>query len=499
MRIGHAAALFVLLTSCVSGESFETDALCESCVRRACAEVDPKFEAHVRGLETGDRAQMIAQMESHAGCFERNGWAVGLADEAYATYGASFFASNQPYHTVRGKRAMDAVMQGGAHRASAVSYLSRYYEKWKDTEAGQAFLTWAWPHAAEDDALFGLLVLVADKAQLEELCGLEATDARNAALIYRWRDLSEEVRSRALGAWISAEWSMQTSGSAQLPQYLSLDWRKRPFPEGVPEFVSTLSVEAVKIQNSDVRRGDWSAVSEFSWPALREAGTRHGRVDLQPWLTSADNYKISARATMKIWPGDAPSACLDAKDGCDVEPALTVPVNLDRTYRVFVGVETGAPHREKSDSVNKAISQQVSLELCNAETCLPLWADGKKAGDRKTALSVHQGRDFYVKANLPGVTLPVACRLMARAGEGKVWQEVATFFSYAPQMYDVPVRGDISLGALCGKLGVCRLELQLRPSLRMARRDPRITRYWGATLELGQFSFDILNQTPEQM
>ena len=104
-----------------------------------------------------------------------------------------------------------------------------------------------------------------------------------------------------------------------------------------------------------------------------------------------------------------------------------------------------------------------------------------------------------MKANLPGVTLPVACRLMARAGEGKVWQEVATFFSYAPQMYDVPVRGDISLGALCGKLGVCRLELQLRPSLRMARRDPRITRYWGATLELGQFSFDILNQTPEQM
>ena len=85
MRIGHAAALFVLLTSCVSGESFETDALCESCVRRACAEVDPKFEAHVRGLEAGDRAQMIAQMESHAGCFERNGWAVGLADEAYAT------------------------------------------------------------------------------------------------------------------------------------------------------------------------------------------------------------------------------------------------------------------------------------------------------------------------------------------------------------------------------------------------------------------------------
>ena len=497
----QAAAFCFLLPACVQDASFETDALCEPCVRRACSEAMPGFEAHVRGLDAGDRAQMIAQMESHAGCFDRNAWAVEFADEAYAAHGASFWASNQPYYEIRAKRAFDAVEKGDAARDAAISYLSRYHEKWRGTAAGGEFLTWAWEHVGEDDGLFGLLVLVADEEKLEYLCGLEATEVRNAALIYRWRDLGEDVRSRALGAWIYASWSMQSSGSSQLPQYLSLDWRKRPFPEGVPDFVSTLEVESIKIQNSEVRRGDWQAVSEFSWPMLREANTRHGRVDLQPWLTSADSYRISARATMKIWPADVPDdvAACQGKEGACVAPALEVPVVLDRTYRVFVGVETGAPHREKNDGVNKAAGKHLSLELCNAETCLPLWADGKKTGDRKTALSVRQGQDFYILARLPEMSLPLASRLMARTGEGKVWQEVATFFSYAPQMYDVPVRGDISLGALCGNIGMCKLELQLRPSLRMARRDPRISKYWGATLELGQVSLDILNQTPEQM
>ena len=498
MRFTHAVAFCLLLAACSSGESFETDALCESCVRRACAEAVPGFEAHVRGLEAGDRAQMIAQMESHAGCFERNAWAVPLADEAYASYGTSFFASDQPYYGPRAARAFDAVLKGAPHRRAAVSYLSHHVEKWRNTEGGKAFVAAAWERVSEDDDVFGLLVLVADNAQLEQLCSLEASEPRNAALIYRWRDLNEEVRRRALGAWISAEWSMQTSGSAQLPQYLALDWRVRPFPDGVPPFVSTLSVESVKIQNSEVKRGDWQAVSAFSWPAQREPGTQHGRVDLSPWLTSADNYKVSARATLSIWPGDTPESCLAGQAGCDAEPALSMPVNLDRTYRVFVGVETGAPHREKSDSVNKAVSAHISLEICNSETCMPLWADGKKAGDRKEAMRVLQGSDFYLNARMPSAQLPVASRLMARAAKDGTWQEIATFFSYAPQAYDVPVRADISLGALCGKIGVCRLELQLRPSLRMARRDPRIARYWGATLDLGAASFEILNQTPEQ-
>ena len=61
------------------------------------------------------------------------------------------------------------------------------------------------------------------------------------------------------------------------------------------------------------------------------------------------------------------------------------------------------------------------------------------------------------------------------------------------------MRGDIALGDLCGRLGLCTLELQLRPSLRMARRDPRIARYWGATLELGKVTLDMKNLTPQQM
>jgi hypothetical protein len=85
---------------------------------------------------------------------------------------------------------------------------------------------------------------------------------------------------------------------------------------------------------------------------------------------------------------------------------------------------------------------------------------------------------------------------MARTGVGKAWREVATFFSYAPMVYAIPTRADISLGSLCPEIGKCTLEFQLRPSLRMARRDPRIKRYWGATLELGSVQLDVLNQTP---
>ena len=33
----------------------------------------------------------------------------------------------------------------------------------------------------------------------------------------------------------------------------------------------------------------------------------------------------------------------------------------------------------------------------------------------------------------------------------------------------------------------------------MARRDPRIDRYWGSTLELGTFDFEIHNLTVRQM
>ena len=180
-------------------------------------------------------------------------------------------------------------------------------------------------------------------------------------------------------------------------------------------------------------------------------------------------------------------------------PVLTEPVVLDKSYRVFVGVETGSPNRVKQDNDNLKTKKSVQIEICNEESCIPVWKDGNKTKDRTGKLAVHQGQNFYMNVMPGDADLPMASRLMARTGNNATWQEIAVFFAFAPQNYHVPVRADIFLGNLCSHQGDCKLELQLRPSLRMARRDPRFSKYWGATLELGTITLDMLDQTPQQM
>jgi hypothetical protein len=112
---------------------------------------------------------------------------------------------------------------------------------------------------------------------------------------------------------------------------------------------------------------------------------------------------------------------------------------------------------------------------------------------------VTQGHDFYLWADIGDAKLPVAGRLMARAMPGATWQEVATFFGYAPLHYAPAVGANIDVSSVCRNMGKCELELQLRPSLRMARRDPSIRQYWGETLDLGKISLNIMNRTPQQI
>lgn len=493
--------VFAFLTcACSEPQSFQSDPFCISCIEQACnnAVVDDAFKAHLNALSDEDKAQMTALAEAVDGCFEHQPWLTQIADKAYQSYGYALYSTERPWHPVTSSRALDEVIQSTPNRPVALKYLMHYASQWKDKPWAAEKLAALREHPEEDD-VFALLVQTANAEQLEQLAAMESNTARNTALIYRWKDLGEETQKRALSAWVSAKWVMQTSGSAQLPQYLALDWMKRPFPDGVPNFVAVLTVDSIKIQNNEVKRRDWLAKDAFKWQPMKEPNAFHARVDLSPWLNTADNYKISASATLEIWDPQTSDECLAHAETCQSSPVLSLPITYDKTYRVFVGVETGAPHRVKQDKDNALTTQAFSLNICSGETCVPLWKDGAKTKDRSTKLSVSQGSDFYLTAYSGNADIPIASRLMARAGEGAAWHEIATFFTYAPMAYDVPMRADIALEALCGKLGPCKLELQLKPSLRMARRDPRITNYWGSTLDLGFISFDMLNQTPQQL
>lgn len=489
-----------LLPACSPKVTFSEDPFCISCIRDACSNelLMPDLEKNLSSMSSTDQAQFIALMEKQNVCENNQILTSDIADKAYQNFGAAFFDVGQPMSRHRMLRALDEIIQNTSNRGFALAYLQQHIDDLKKAEWAKEKLS-ALSEKIEDDDIFSLLIHTADEQLLERMSALPSSPHRDAALLFRWKELSDETKGRVIGSRITAEWNMQTSGSSVLPQYLTLTWKKHPFPEGVPDFVSTLRVESVKIQNNDVKRGEWKITDEFQWPVLSTPDTRRKRIDLQPWLNTADSYKISAKAVLKIWPEKTSEICLNDEESCEETPILTQNIVLEKTYKVFIGVETGAPSRVKADKENLQSTKSIAIDICNMTECVPIWRDGKKTKDRKTVLKVDQGADFYVQTTLGKADLPIASRLMARAGNGQIWREISAFYSYAPISYNVPVRSEISLGELCASIGKCNLELQLRPSLRMARRDPRISKYWGGTLELGTISLDIQNLTPEQI
>lgn len=492
------AALF--LTACDEPDSFQTDPLCASCIAKACHSTaqDPTFTAHFNTLSDENKAQIIALMEREDDCFERQTWAVAEAAKAYQKWPDAFYRPTRPMYRTTVMHALDEVLNHTSAQEAAMRYLNAHIDKWKKEDFAKSKIE-ELQKQTDDEFIFPLLVQTADAEELEKLASLEPSLSRDMALIYRWKDLGEESQKRTLEAWVSADWHIQTSGSAQLPQYLTLDWTKRPFPDGVPEFTATLTVDSIKIQNTEVQRSKKFAKDTFKWPPLKEASTRHARLDLAPWLKSADTYRIYASATMEIWPDNTPESCLNHDADCKSEPILTESVVLDKSYRVFVGVETGAPYRVKQDKDNAKTKKAVQLDICSDKDCIPLWKNGAKTKDRSTHLKVRQGQNFYLNAFPGDADLPIASRLMARSANNGAWQEIAAFFAFAPQKNPIPIRTDIFLGNLCSHQGNCRLELQLRPSLRMARRDPRFSKYWGSTLEMGTITLEMIDLTPQQM
>ena len=501
MKMSKYLEIFVLsfaLASCGASDScsFDSDVLCPQAVERACSGEEVGFESHVRSLSPQDRAQIVAQSELLDSCSVGD-WFASIADEAYAAYADAFYAEEQPWIEARAMRAVRDIEGNSKFSAQAARYLRRHFE---DGSAGaflQGHIESLMAHASNDD-IFGILAKIGSGDVLARLSALETTSERDKYLMARWPELPEATRKRIVAPYVSVKWSMQTSGSSKLPQYLTLDWAKFALPDdvNVPDFVVSVDVDSVTIRNDEVKRGQWRVATSFQKPALHAQGSRHARVDLSHWLKEAGHYRVYANAQIAVWPKDVDDDCLADRSACNAPPLLQWDETFDRMYRVFMGVDTGAPHRIKVDDVNRKFMNSLVLKLCNEEKCLTIF--DKKAIKTSEILEVEQGRDFYVSADYAAARYPMAARLMARTGIGKAWREIATFYGDAPMSYDVPARGNVTLGSLCNTPGLCKLSLQLRPSLRMARRDPRITRYFGASIDLGDVTIDLKNLTPQQ-
>ena len=502
-RVKSAACLLVSMAFFMGcdHENFSKDPLCATCIARACEESGEAREEllqHFASSEAPIQAQLLSRMEAYEGCPAKLD--PETVSSLYRQYGASFFATTQPYVTPRALHAVEAIHADNPNASQAAAYLTHHLEAVRQDGAVLADVeSKLLPLAEARDAVFSLLTVLLPTEKLAPLVALPQTEARDAALLAHYPDFDEETRERLLKPYILGAWHIQSSGSTALPQYLELDWGMLPMPENVVRPVASLAVKSVTVRGEEAKKRGVFVRTAFEDAPLMRPDRHKKRVDLGAWLKQADSFRITANADISLWQKDVSSDCLSGKEGCEAAALATFPVKLDMTYRAYIGVDTGAPRRSKSAEENTATTRAMQLQICNETACTDIW-DGKLVAQKnRVALDVTQGHDFYLLAQVGAAQLPVAGRLMARSIPGETWREVATFFSFAPSRYAPSVRANIDASTVCRNMGKCELELQLRPSLRMARRDPEIKQYWGETLELGRITLNIMNRTPQQI
>ena len=497
--------LFLLVSASVfiscSQKPFDADPLCDTCIEKACTGTAEDLSHLVRHFSASPapvQAQLLSRMEAFEGCTSHLD--AHTTSALYDRYGASFFAVTQPYVSERVYRAAESIRTGNPTRTHAASYLRHHADTLrKDDKTFAHVESSLFPLAETKPEVFSLLCALLPQEKLSLLAAMPPDEARDLALLPHYEVLDESTRHRLLKPYVFGNWHMQASGSTVLPQYLELDWGMLPVPDGVAQPVAVIDVKSVSIRGEEAKKRGTYVKNAFSDAPLLRPDRHKRRVDIGAWLKQADTFRIAAHAVISLWPGNAPQACLSHDDACSEKPLATYPVKLDMQYRAYIGVDTGAPRRNKSAEENAPTTKALNLQICNETACTPLWDQKLVPQKARTSLDVTQGHDFYLLAVTAGASLPVAGRLMARSMPGATWQEIATFFSYAPSRYAPPVRADIDVSSVCRDLGKCELELQLRPSLRMARRDPAITQYWGETLDLGKLAIHIQNRTPQQI
>lgn len=482
-------------------EDFSKDPLCASCIERACggsAEAVSELVQHFSMADASVQAQLLSRMEAHEGCSSKLDPVT--VSSLYERYGASFFAENQPYVSERAGRAVDAILAASSNETHAAAYLKHHLEAFRQDDAVFSLVeSKLLPLAEERDSIFALLCELLPSEKLAPLAALPPTAARDAALLPHYPAFDEETRHRLLKPYIIGAWHMQASGSTALAQYLELDWGMLPLPENVVRPVASLSVKSVAVRGDEAKKRGVYVRTAFEDSPLLRPDRHKKRVDLGTWLKQAETFRVTANAVISLWPQGASDDCLAGKDTCDQTALAVFPIKLDLPYRAYIGVDTGAPLRSKSAKENAPTTKAMQLQICNEAECTGVW-DGKLVPQKaRVSLDVTQGHDFYLLANVGDAQIPVAGRLMARSMPGATWQEVATFFSFAPSLYAPSARANIDVSSVCRNMGKCDLELQLRPSLRMARRDPSIRTYWGETLELGKITLNIMNRTPQQI
>ncbi|MGI5830872.1 MAG: hypothetical protein ACOX8U_12025 [Bradymonadia bacterium] len=464
------------------------------------------------------------------GCLESSGLD---AAALYAELAPTLLHSSTEYLEELVQYALKSVEDPASTDAQlAARYLTKFYEKLDEDSLDRIFEAMK---ARDAQSMIDVFLSIKTPKMLEYLENIELTAESRDAFLKHWPIFSNARQAELLSEIVNARWFMQASGSSQLPQYLGLLVQRFEAPE-MEDFVMRVFVESVSVNGRKLRRHGEALAKNFEIAAFKKADAAYILEDLQPWLTVADWVRINAKAELVLFRADAPAQCYgltadaapnvvapnsdeeeleqaegeDEKSELEGEGAEEAPTELslgelcqnavihrhpvvrDFSYRVFQGVETGSPRRSRDESKNKESATKLVISLCNSEQCVELWSGKQDKTPQK--LSVDYSKDLYLRiTSSDKMENAFAARLVARTASmpNAVWEEVASAFSHSTMSEALPLRAELNVQKLCPSTGTCALSFQLRPSLRMARKDPRIANYQGATIDLRPVNLEI--------
>lgn len=523
------AAIAVYLVAKPRPQTFADNPVSHESIAKLCKSNDfTALNAQYLKLSDEEKTKFLTVLYQYA-CLEPSGID---ASPFYERMGTNLIHNSAEFLPPLAQYALTQLQSEQAQDVHAnIEYLTKYYTK---LSAEQQTLLFDALKTAPQTLMIESFSRINTPQMLEYLETIELTPSNRTTFLKYWPIFSQTRQADLLSDIVNATWFMQPSGSTQLGQYLGLLVQRFDAPEMQP-FILRIFVESISIDGKKIKHQGKPLAEAFSLPPLLEPDAAYLLKDLTPWLSVSAWYRIQAKAELVLFRADAPVQCYaqeapkptinnvvpeimdetaneeeqvqqeetDDEEDLPTKPTLDElcakavihrhPVVRDFSYRVFLGVETGSPRRLKNEAENKTAAGKLTLALCNNETCVTVW-DGK-ANKEKQTLNVDYSKELFLltTSTQNPMPTPFAARLLGRTPTmpNGVWEEIASAFAYSPMQSALPVRTRVDVRELCPATGPCTLNLQLRPSLRMARMDPRIKDYQGATIDLSPVVLQI--------
>lgn len=332
-----------------------------------------------------------------------------------------------------------------------------------------------------------------------------------ARLMKQWRALPEDARTFfMLRQWLEARWVMHKSGSiTQLqPLMLEVKWKGFDLPGPLADSVLWMRALTVTVDDWQKRKHEPEEAILPDGPARDLLGAHifdeptHWRraVNMQPILKEKGIYKIAAAVELVLLPAEARGQVLTDDTGALAQSwrdkalwshTKTLPTF---TYKTYLGVDSGSPKTMREPKIGRQITQRLDVRLRteSGEVILREAGKNKKHGASTVYPYRHAVGNVLVLEATGAIDTHLSFRLHGLPNNDPKleWMDLGG---------GVLMEGDtdgvwpVNLSPVCPLVGRCKVALRLRASLKTARPDPRIDKYWGDNVELGVLDFEISN------